>query len=145
MPLKCLLTVSIGQAQLHLNHPNEALSSALMAYEICSRSVHQTSSAFSISGFVVKCKKAKWDRYERERLQRRNELLGELEEKLVQDKNNEMSAIEQRAETEEIGRVAAQEETDIVEENTTRKVNELRNAFAISDPRNLERRVCLLY
>ena len=88
-----------GQAQLHLNHPNEALSSALTAYEICSRSVHQTSSAFAISGFVVKCKRAKWDRRERERLQRRNELLGELEEKILQDRNNEITSIQQRAES----------------------------------------------
>jgi STIP1 family protein 1 len=133
----------VGQAQLQLNHPNEALSSALTAYEICSRSVHQTSSAFAISGFVVKCKRAKWDRREKERLQRRNELLGELEEKLLQDRNNEISAIELRAEAEEIGRVAAQEETVLVEETTTRKIDELRNAFAISDPNNLEKRVCL--
>jgi len=131
----------LGQAQLELNHPNEALSSALMAYELCSKSVHQTSSAFAISGFVVKCKKAKWDRRERERLWRRSDLLAELEEKLLVDRDRELASIQSRNTSGEIGSVAAQEETTQVEESTSRRINELRNAFAMSDPRHLEKRV----
>jgi STIP1 homology and U-box containing protein 1 len=129
-----------GQAQLELNHPNEALSSALMAYDICSKSVHQTSSAFQISTFVLKCKKAKWDLRERDRIRLRNELLGELEAKLVQDRNTELNSISQRSQSGELGEIAVQEETALVEETTNRKINELRNAFAISNPLQLEKR-----
>jgi STIP1 family protein 1 len=50
----------LAQAQYELRHPNEALNSAITAYDICSRSPGQTSSAFSIAGFVLKCKRAKW-------------------------------------------------------------------------------------
>jgi STIP1 family protein 1 len=112
-----------------------------MAYELCSKSVHQTSSAFAISAFVLKCKKAKWDLRQRERLIRRKELLGELEEKLIQDRNREYNNIQERLERNELGSVAFTEERDAAELNHTKRINELRNAFAISDPEHLDKRV----
>jgi STIP1 family protein 1 len=130
-----------GQAQLELHHPNEALSSALTAYDLCSRSVHQTSSAFAISTFVLKCKKAKWELRERDRIWRRSELLKDLEAKLVQDKNNELESIQERARAGELGQIAVQEESDAVDESSRLKVEELRNAFAISHPDTLQKRV----
>ena len=130
-----------GQAQLELHHPNEALSSALTAYDLCSRSVHQTSSAFAISTFVLKCKKAKWELRERDRIWRRSELLKDLETKLVQDKYAELESIQERARAGELGQIAVQEESDAVEESSRLKVEELRNAFAISHPDSLQKRV----
>ncbi|KAF2673478.1 U-box-domain-containing protein [Microthyrium microscopicum] len=130
----------LGQAQLELHHPNEALSSALMAYDLCSKSSHQTSSAFAITGFVLKCKKAKWDLREKDRVRRRHDLLGELESKLEEDKKREISSIEERKVTGELGSVAASEETEATTETTQQKIEELRNSFAISDPNHLEKR-----
>ena len=112
-----------------------------MAYELCSKSVHQTSSAFAIAGFVLKCKKAKWDLRERDRLRRRGELLGELEAKLEEDRKRELSSIEERRESGELGEVAAAEESAAVKENERRKIEELRNSFAVSDPQHLAKRV----
>jgi STIP1 family protein 1 len=133
-----------GQAQFELHHPNEALSSALRAYEICSVSSHQTSSAFPISTFVLKCKKAKWDLREQDRLRRRNPLLGELERKLIQDKDAEIALLHQRASNGEIGNVTLMEESESIESACSESVNDLRNVFAIADPDNLTPRVSAL-
>jgi STIP1 family protein 1 len=112
-----------------------------MAYEYCSKSVQQTSSAFAISGFVLKCKKAKWDLRESDRLRRRSELLNELEVRLAQGKDEEIASITARAASGELGQVAVKEETDAAEESLHKKLEELRNAFAISNPASLTRRV----
>jgi len=136
-----LVDEGIGQAQLELNHPNEAFMSAQTAYNLCISSSHQTSSAFAISGFVLKCKKAKWDVHERERLRRRGELVSELEAKLEEDRKRELSNLEERRLTGDIGQVAAAEEADIINETQRKKINELKNSFAISDPEHLAKRV----
>jgi len=131
----------LGQAQLELNHPNEALSSALTAYELCSKSPQQTSSAFAIASFVLRCKRAKWDLRERDRIHRRHELLGELETKLDDDRKRDLATIEARRARGEIGTVTAEEESKAAGDIFEIKVNELRNSFAISDPQHLEKRV----
>jgi STIP1 family protein 1 len=133
----------LGQAQLALNHPNEALSSAIRAYELCSRSVTQTSSAFSISNFVVKCKRAKWDLREKERLRRKKELLPELEDMILQRRDEEIALINSQVRLGEIGLVAGQEDIAAARSDADSKVGELRTAFAISDPINLAKRVGL--
>jgi STIP1 family protein 1 len=112
-----------------------------MAYELCSRSVGLTSSAFAISGFVLRCKKAKWELRERDRLHRRSELLAEMEDRIAQDRNREVQYIEDRRGRGEMGEVAAREETEQLEQAAQAKVDELRTVFAIADPNNLQKRV----
>jgi STIP1 homology and U-box containing protein 1 len=135
------MLISAGQAQLALHHPNEALSSALRAYELCHRSSQQTASAFPISAFVVKCKKAKWDLRERDRLRRRDELLADLVQKLETERKMELDGLSYRAAKGEIGDVTHQEESAAVDESYVEKINELRNVFAIAHPDNLSIRV----
>lgn len=130
-----------AQAQLAINHPNEALSSAVRAYELCTSSPSQTSSAFTISALVVKCKRAKWDRREAERLRRRNALLAELEDKIEQDAKKELDDIEERASRGGMGKVEAQEERAAIEDTAKRKIGDLRNVFAMADPTNMTPRV----
>ncbi|KAF2403410.1 U-box-domain-containing protein [Trichodelitschia bisporula] len=130
----------LAQAQLELNHPNEALVSAKTAYDLCSKSFTQTSSAFAISAFVLKCKRAKWELRERDRLRRRNALLDELETKLEQDRNRELESIKDQHEQGVLGDVAAREEMDEVRQTYEDKVTELRNVFAIADPQNMTKR-----
>jgi STIP1 family protein 1 len=130
----------LGQAQLALNHPNEALSSALKAYELCTRTKQQTSSAFPISTFVVRCKRAKWELREKGRMRRRKALLVELEDKLVQSRDQEIAAIQAQVRLGEIGLVAGQEDITDVKADSEFKILEMRNAFAISDPVNMELR-----
>jgi STIP1 family protein 1 len=78
---------------------------------------------------------------EADRIRRRTGLLGELETKLDDDRKSERAAIEARRISKEIGAVAADEESQAVEETFRAKVNELRNSFAISNPAEVEKRV----
>jgi hypothetical protein len=131
---------SIAQAQLAINHPNEALSSALMAYELCTTSAQQTSNAATISALVLKCKKAKWDIRERERIRRRGDLLSDLEAMLETQFKKDMDEIEARMETGETSR------SDGQEEKAERKRNLRRSAMIYAPPsryqtRNISRNV----
>ncbi|KAJ4291764.1 hypothetical protein N0V90_009659 [Kalmusia sp. IMI 367209] len=130
----------LAQAQLNLNHPNEALSSALSAYNFCVTSPTQTSNAATISQLVTRCKKAKWDIRERERIRRRNDVLSELETSLETQYKKEVDDIEARMESGEIGRVEGTEEKQERKSEFEKKRDDLRTAFALSDPEHLERR-----
>jgi STIP1 family protein 1 len=89
---------------------------------------------------VLKCKKAKWDLRERDRLRRRSDLLKHLEIKLEADQQIELDEIESRVRTGELGDVGALEEATAVRQSWQTKIHDLRTAFAISDPTNLEQR-----
>jgi len=111
-----------------------------MAYELCTRSTQQTSNAATISALVLKCKKAKWDIRERDRIRRRKDLLAELEVKLEEDYKKQVYDVDERLSQGEIGEVAAQEERDELKKVWEQKVADLRTAFAISDPENMAKR-----
>ncbi|EDU44320.1 hypothetical protein TUN199_06350 [Pyrenophora tritici-repentis] len=130
----------LAQAQLAINHPNEALSSALMAYELCTTSAQQTSNAATISALVLKCKKAKWDIRERERIRRRGDLLSDLEAMLETQYKKDMDDIEARIESGETSRSDGQEEKTERESEFKKKRDDLRTAFAISDPEHQQKR-----
>lgn len=131
---------SIAQAQLSINHPNEALSSALMAYELCTTSSQATSNAATISALVIKCKKAKWDIRERERIRRRGDLLSDVEALLETHFKKETDDIEARVESGDVSRVEGQEEREEKRLDFEKRRNDLRTAFAISDPENQQKR-----
>lgn len=130
----------LAQAQLAINHPNEALSSALMAYELCTTSAQQTSNAATISALVLKCKKAKWDIRERERIRRRGDLLSDLESMLETQYKKDMDEIDVRMEAGETSRTDGQEEKAERKQEFEKKRDDLRTAFAISDPDNQQKR-----
>lgn len=129
-----------AQAQLNINHPNEALSSALMAYELCTTTAQQTSNAATISALVLKCKKAKWDIRERERIRRRGDLLADVEAMLETEFKKESDEIEGRIESGEVSRIEGQEEKAERKLEFEKKRNDLRTAFAISDPEHQQKR-----
>jgi STIP1 family protein 1 len=129
-----------AQAQLSINHPNEALTSALMAYELCTTSAQQTSNAATITALVLKCKKAKWDIRERERLRRRGDLLSELEATLETAFKKDMDDIEARIESGEASRSDGQEEKADRKNEFEKKRDDLRTAFAISNPEHHQKR-----
>lgn len=130
----------LAQAQLAINHPNEALSSALMAYDLCVNSIAQTSNAATISALVLKCKKTKWEGRERDRIRRRGGLLGELEEKLEELKKKELFDIDEMVANGEMGTVEAEEERESMNETYAKKVTDLRTVFAVSDPKHMAKR-----
>jgi STIP1 family protein 1 len=130
----------LAQAQLNINHPNEALSSALRAYELCASAAQQTSNAATICALVLKCKKAKWDIRERERIRRRGDLLSDLEGKLETTFKKDTDDIEARIESSLVNRPEGQEEKEERRQEFERKRDDLRTAFAISDPENQQKR-----
>ena len=131
----------LAQAQLGLKHPNEALQSALTAYELCIK--NHDSSGSSICAFVLQAKKEKWEKKERERLRRSNELLVELEDSLRMKQDRTLTDIEWRRENEMISEIEAFEQKEEITTSTKRKLDELANVFAISNSENMQRRVWL--
>ncbi|KAF2111127.1 hypothetical protein BDV96DRAFT_499816 [Lophiotrema nucula] len=130
----------LAQAQLAINHPNEALSSAIKAYDFCTESAQQTSNAATISAFVLKCKKAKWDIRERDRIRRRADLLSELELHMEKEYKASIEEIDAGVERGETGQIEGQEEKSRRKDEWEKKVGDLRTAFALSDPENLQKR-----
>ncbi|KAI9678447.1 MAG: hypothetical protein M1829_002045 [Trizodia sp. TS-e1964] len=129
----------LAQAQIHLNHPNEALVSALTAYEYSLR--NNSPSTGKISALVLKAKKEKWAARENERLARKGDLLAETEEGLRALARGDTLRRQQlmaqgllSAEAEEQSRINSEKEVG-------RKIEELRSIFAISNPFKPERRV----
>lgn len=131
----------LAQAQLALHHPNEALQSALTAYDMCITT--HSSSTQNVSELVLKAKKEKWEVRERERLRTRNAMLRELEERLEDSKTEELREIEASVKGGELTAVEAEEDKRTVEDVTRRKIEELRTLFAIADPEHLQERVGL--
>jgi len=129
----------LAQAQLALHHPNEALNSALTAYDLCLTS--NNSSTRNVSELVLKAKKEKWEVRERERLRTRNEMLRELEEKLEASKAEDMAEMNARIKLGSLSDTDAEEEKQATEDSTRRKSEELRSIFALADPENVQKRV----
>lgn len=111
-----------------------------MAYELCTNSAQQTSNAATISALVLKCKKAKWDIRERERIRRRADLLADLEAKLEEEHKRDLHEVEDRIASESVGRIEGQEEKADRKREFENKISDLRTAFALSDPENLKLR-----
>ncbi|MCJ1478230.1 hypothetical protein MMC13_006907 [Lambiella insularis] len=128
----------LAQAQVALHHPNEALSSALTAYDICIRT--HDSSASSISTLILQAKKEKWKAKERDRIRRRSDLLLELEDGLMKTAEVQLKEVEHKVKHRELDVSGGIEEKLEIRTSLQRKVEELRSIFAISDPANLTRR-----
>ncbi|KAL8767066.1 MAG: hypothetical protein Q9194_006091, partial [Teloschistes cf. exilis] len=124
----------LAQAQLALNHPNEALESAQTAYQQCLET--ESSSTRNASQLVLQAKKEKWEAKERERIRKRSELLAELEHGLQRMKEFELGNVEfrhkDRGDSTEL-----REERQEVEDISRQKIEELRSIFALADPQNL--------
>ena len=131
----------LAQAQLGLKHPNEALQSALMAYDLCIKS--HDSSGSSICAFVLQAKKEKWEKAERERLRRSNEFLVELEDSLRTKLGRTLDDIDWRRENDMLSETEAIEQREEIITSTQRKLDELVTVFAISNSENMQRRVQL--
>ena len=132
----------LAQAQLALHHPNEALNSAMTAYEECLKSPYNPSTSM-VSSLVLQAKKEKWEAKERERIRRRSEMLRELEQALKRSADDDFQSLEQRMQNGEVSESEGAEERQEVESETNRKIEELWLLFEASDPANMTRRVSL--
>ncbi|KAI4174601.1 MAG: hypothetical protein LQ343_002174 [Gyalolechia ehrenbergii] len=129
----------LAQAQLALHHPNEALSSALTAYDECLKSDIFNSSTRHISQLVLQAKKDKWEAQERERMRRRSDLLRELEDGLTAMKGFDLQNLGVKYQG-RLDSMEAKEERENVETGARKKIEELRSVFALADPENLQQR-----
>lgn len=132
----------LAQAQLALHHPNEALSSAITAYEECLKT--NSPSTRNVSSLVLQAKKEKWEGKERERIRRRSELLEELEDGLDKVAEYELRELSLRIKKGEVGENEAVEEKEEINLSRRKKVEELRHVFGMADPIHLKKRVCYI-
>lgn len=130
----------LAQAQLALHHPNEALNSAMTAYEECLKT--DSSSTRSVSTLVLQAKKEKWEAKERERIRRRSALLEELEDGLDKVARDELHQLHVRVGNGNVNENEAMEEKEEIETSSRKKIEELRNVFGLADPAFLQKRVC---
>ncbi|MCJ1264281.1 hypothetical protein MMC22_004152 [Lobaria immixta] len=128
----------LAQAQLALRHPNEALTSALTAYDECLKT--NSTSTRNASTLVLQAKKEKWEAKERDRIRRRSELLRELEDGLGKVAEYELHMLRSRISKGEVNESEGAEEREEIEALSKQKIEELRSVFAIADPENMKKR-----
>lgn len=129
----------LAQAQLALRHPNEALNSAMTAYEECLKT--DSPSTRNVSTLVLQAKKEKWEAKERERIRRESELLEELVCGLGRVAKYELHQLHLRTEKGEVGESEAKEEKEEIELASRKKIEEVQNIFGMADPVFLKKRV----
>ncbi|KAI9774684.1 MAG: hypothetical protein M1840_002933 [Geoglossum simile] len=128
----------LAQAQLELNRPNEALSSALKAYDFCVK-IGSPSMSY-VSALVLKIKKELWDHREGRRIREQNELLAEMVGRLEHARDGQTSVVREKFARGEKLSSEAEEEIKIIREISQRKIDELQRVFALAHPNNLKKR-----
>lgn len=125
----------LAQAQLALNHPREALSSAQTAYQ---QVLHPAPTAKispndlqTFSLFVLKCKKARFTARERDRLLRQGDLRAELEDGLSAALARDLAALSQLPEP--LGPVELRERTEDLHAQHALRLEGLKAVFAIAE------------
>lgn len=129
----------LAQAQLALHHPNEALSSAMTAYEECLKT--SSSSTRNVSTLVLQAKKEKWEAKERDRIRRQSELLEELVTGLGTVAKHELYMLQDRMERGELSEGEAIEEKQEVELSSRKKIEEVQSVFGLANPATMKKRV----
>lgn len=155
----------LGQAQLALDRPNEALSSSQQAYKLAI--AVRSPSAATIAGTVLQAKKRKWEVSEDRRVMEEGGLLGKLVKMLTEEGEKEVSAVEtQWSLGKEEGRVhkehrheeggewnknregdtqaleaAVWEEIEARKHSTRERINLLKDVFARADPAKYKPRI----
>ena len=131
----------LAQAQLGLKHPNEALTSALTAYNVALFT--KSTSTNSTAELVTACKKAKFEARERDRLRTRGALRAHLEDRLLEDLDQELEGIYHKVKAGNMKGHDAEQERMWAREAWKKNVEELRSTFAVADPENQPHRVSL--
>ena len=90
----------------------------------------------TFSGFVLKCKKAKFAVRDRDRLRRQGDLRAELEETFEANKQRDLDEVSRQLERQMIGQVEASERNDEILLSFDQKISELRTLFEVADPAN---------
>lgn len=81
----------LGQAQLKLGHPNEALTSSLQAYELAI--VQRSPSVATIAAACLEAKKQRWELQEERRRQRECNLLKDMSAMIDREAERELNLL----------------------------------------------------
>lgn len=142
----------LGQAQLALDRPNEALSSSRQAYKLA---IAQNSrSAATIAGTVLQAKKRRWEVSEERRILEQNSLLNNMVEMLKEEGERQVMQVEKQwnlgnmkgcgkntSKNQELGE-AVREEIEARRHATQQKIHLIKDVFAKTDPTLYKPRVC---
>ncbi|KAL7273629.1 hypothetical protein RUND412_003504 [Rhizina undulata] len=124
----------LGQAQLQLNHPGEALSSSLQAYELA---ISQRSPSVSqIAGTCLEAKKKRWEQTEKRRIENENTLLRETIEMMKRDRCANIEELRRG----QGGGPSFQEEIEAIEQEFNERKESLEEVFAKADSERCRRR-----
>ncbi|KAK0928835.1 hypothetical protein LTR91_004102 [Friedmanniomyces endolithicus] len=130
----------LAQGQLGLHHPNEALTSALTAYD---QVLHPQPTAKisakdleTFSAFVLKCKKAKFAARDLGRLRRQGDLRAELETMLETQRQRDLDEVTTQLRRSQLGNIEASERSQEITTTLDDKITSLRTVFAAADPAN---------
>ncbi|KAL9113005.1 MAG: hypothetical protein Q9227_002870 [Pyrenula ochraceoflavens] len=118
----------LAQAQLAVNHPMDALNNAKIAYGMCIEQKGKDVEA--MSQFILRTKQEVWRRAETIRLRGADDTLKEIEELLEDRCGQELQAVQQRFENEEIGETGRDEEQEVIKKEAQERLNTVRQAFA---------------
>jgi STIP1 family protein 1 len=120
----------LAQAQIALHQCSSAVSSAKEAHRLCVEDVHKggkgASSIGPITELVLRCKKEEWEVREKERLQRRNGLVGELEGLLQNEREARFKDLEHKAAMGLLDAEKFEGESKKLEDEFEKKVDDVR-------------------
>jgi len=132
MPSSMKAYTYIGQAHLRLNHPNDALTSSLRAYELAL--AQGSHSAQMIANTCLEAKKLRWESLERQRILHESSLLKETCDLISAEAWREAERI--RAEK----GAAAEEDAKQVLEEAEQKRRNLEEIFGKAEAEKLQKR-----
>jgi len=131
----------LGRAQLELNHPHEALTAALVAYDQVmypesDRERAAASSIPSILTLLIACKRRTFEARQSEHQRSKADLLVKLEQSLQDTRRVGLQRIEEDLRANAIGPIQAEEERMEIESTAEQEIDNLRSFFAVADPTN---------
>lgn len=121
----------LSQALLALQRPAEALEIALAAYKISLETKNPNSEP--LSRIILRAKQSIWAAKETSRIRERNETLKQVEMLMEADLNSEIAALHNAFEKGEMGKVGYEEDRKLLEEEYSKKLRNVREAFASVD------------
>lgn len=141
----------LGQAQLALDRPNEALSSSRQAYKLAI--TQRSPSAATIAGTVLQAKKRRWEVGEERRILEGNSLLKNMVEILKKEGDRQVMEVEKQWSLGELKgdrnnssqqelREVVKEEIEARRHTIQQNIHHLRDVFAKADPTQYKPRVC---
>ena len=133
---------SLAQALLHLQRPQEAYDVALAAYKFSIESQNPNSEVLSKS--ILRAKQAIWAAKETSRLREANETLKTIEELLESELNNELEQLKKSFEAGEVGQIGYAEDQKLLKEESEKRLQDVREVFAVAQGGEMKERVCSL-